>query len=71
MTTVCSSSQWIFALRRIFTDRQVELLLPTAPPEPTCVVEDGGADGAVLKHCVCGPDVFKATVFKERVLKLH
>lgn len=41
------------------------------PAEPTCVIEDSGTDGAVLKHCVCGPDVLKVTVFKQWVLKLH
>lgn len=45
-------------------------LLPLCPPaEPTCVVEDGGADGAVLKHGVRGADVLKETVFEQRVLE--
>lgn len=42
---------------------------PTA--KPTCVKEDSGTDGAVLKHCVCGLDVLKVTVFKQWVLKLY
>lgn len=37
----------------------------------TCVVEDGVFDGAILKEGVCGLDILKVAVFKQRVLKLH
>lgn len=37
----------------------------------TCVIEDSGADGAVLEHCVGGDDIFKVAVFEEWVLKLY
>lgn len=35
----------------------------------TCVVEDGGLDGAVLEIGICGCYVFKITFVKECVLK--
>lgn len=42
----------------------------SSSPARTCVIEDGGADGAVLKHRVRGPDVLETTVFKQRVFEL-
>lgn len=38
---------------------------------PTCVVEEGGDEGAVLEEGVAGGDVLKVTLLKQRVLKHH
>lgn len=38
---------------------------------PTCVVEEGGNEGAVLEEGVAGGDVLKVTLLKQRVLKHH
>lgn len=37
----------------------------------TCVVEEGGDEGAVLEEGVAGGDVFKVTLLKERILEHH
>lgn len=37
----------------------------------TCVIEYSGHDGAVLEDGVCGSDVFKVALFKQRVLEGH
>ena len=38
---------------------------------PTCVVEEGGDEGAVLEEGVARGDVLKITLLKQRVLKYH
>lgn len=40
-------------------------------PCPTCIVEEGGNEGAVLEEGVAGGDVFKVTLLEQRVLKHH
>lgn len=37
----------------------------------TCVVEEGGNEGAVLEEGVAGGDVLKVTLLEQRVLKHH
>lgn len=37
----------------------------------TCVVEEGGDEGAVLEEGVAGGDVLKVTLLKQRVFKHH
>lgn len=38
---------------------------------PTCIVEEGGDEGAVLEEGVAGGDVFKVTLLEQGVLKHH
>lgn len=38
---------------------------------PTCVVEEGGDEGAVLEEGVAGGDIFKETLLEQRILEHH
>lgn len=37
----------------------------------TCVIKEGGDEGAVLEEGVAGGDIFKVTLLKQRILKHH
>lgn len=37
----------------------------------TCIVEEGGNEGAVLEEGVAGGDILKVALIKQRVLKHH
>lgn len=47
------------------------LVWSDASLSPTCVVEEGGDEGAVLEEGVAGGDILKETLLEQRILEHH